>query len=137
MFSLIHTQADCSNLASPLITSVCLSLAMRLQNAVATKMTGFETRTTHATGSLLNIGIELGNWLYIGLHRNTALTVSFDKNRLKKMTLIITCVFVGGTIGAIYFDSIGYILVAFLSLILAWLTIPVIFKDIVLVWRRK
>ncbi len=115
---------------------------MGLHNAVVTKMTQFKTRATHVTGILTDIGIELGRWLYATLNNtsligNTASVSVFNKNRLKEMLLVIICFFIGGLTGAVFFDWIGYVPVMLLSLILAWLTIPVVFKDIVLVWRRK
>jgi uncharacterized membrane protein YoaK (UPF0700 family) len=142
MFSLINIQSLNHILASPLVVSAYLSFTMGLHNAVVTKMTQFKTRATHVTGILTDIGIELGRWLYAALNNtsligNTASVSVFNKNRLTEILLVIICFFIGGLTGAVFFDWIGYVPVMLLSLILAWLTIPVVFKDIVLVWRRK
>ena len=47
------------------VTVVLLCFIMGLQNAVITKISKAEIRTTHITGLVTDLGIELGKWLYI------------------------------------------------------------------------
>ena len=46
------------------ITVLLLAFIMGLQNAVASKTSGGSIRTTHMTGNITDVGIELGKMLY-------------------------------------------------------------------------
>jgi len=50
------------------LTVVLLCFIMGLQNAVITKISRAEIRTTHITGLVTDMGIELGKLLYINPH---------------------------------------------------------------------
>ena len=47
------------------LTVLLLCFMMGLQNAVITKISHAEIRTTHVTGLVTDLGIELGKWLYV------------------------------------------------------------------------
>ena len=46
------------------VTVLLLSFIMGLQNAAVTKMSAAQIRTTHMTGVITDLGIELGKMLY-------------------------------------------------------------------------
>lgn len=104
------------------LTVLILCFIMGLQNAVITKISQAEIRTTHVTGLVTDFGIELGRLLYLNRLTRDDLV---DANRLKLRIhgLLILCFFAGGVIGAIGFKSVGYITTFPLSIILfaiAW-----------------
>jgi uncharacterized membrane protein YoaK (UPF0700 family) len=98
------------NLFAPLfvpMTVVLLCFIMGLQNAVITKISRAEIRTTHVTGLVTDAGIELGKLLYInrsGGHE----PVLANRQRLRIHTLLIACFFSGGLAGALGFKFVGF-----------------------------
>ncbi|NCT81745.1 MAG: DUF1275 domain-containing protein [Comamonadaceae bacterium] len=76
-----------------------LCFTMGLQNALITKVSRAEIRTTHVTGIVTDLGIELGRALY-GAGLNTT--------RLRLLGGLLAAFAVGGLIGAWAFKSLGY-----------------------------
>jgi uncharacterized membrane protein YoaK (UPF0700 family) len=119
------------------MTVMLLCFIMGLQNAVITKLSKAEIRTTHMTGLITDIGIELGKLFYwnaseSGEHPK----VVADRNRLKVLTLLIMFFFVGGVAGAIGFKHVGYIVTVPLALILVTLASVPAFDDVVVLIRH-
>lgn len=85
--------------------SCILLVAMGLQNALVTKISGSVVRTTHLTGLFTDLGIELSQMIFY--KKNT------EQRRLKRAVLlkaiIIAGFFFGGIIGAFMFGWIGRI----------------------------
>lgn len=81
-----------------------LCFTMGLQNALITKVSRSEIRTTHVTGIVTDIGIEIGRFLYgfgdAPVEGNTA--------KLKLLGGLLLAFAVGGVAGAWAFKSIGY-----------------------------
>lgn len=95
---------------SPLIPTTVLVLCyiMGLQNAVITKISHSEIRTTHITGLVTDLGIELGKLTYINrLTRDTL--VDANRDRMRLLLALIAAFFVGGVLGAWGFKTFGYI----------------------------
>jgi uncharacterized membrane protein YoaK (UPF0700 family) len=92
------------------MTVVLLCFIMGLQNAMITKLSGAEIRTTHMTGIVTDIGIELGKLFYWNSSKVDATTPSVLANRakLKVHGTMLTMFFVGGVTGAMGFKHIGY-----------------------------
>ncbi|MEO8118721.1 MAG: YoaK family protein [Rhodoferax sp.] len=105
------------------LTVLVLCFIMGLQNAVITKISNAEIRTTHVTGLVTDLGIELGKLFYINRLTRDRLVVANRKKLSIHFKLIISF-FVGGLLGAIGFKSIGYITTVPLSILL-----------LLLVWR--
>jgi uncharacterized membrane protein YoaK (UPF0700 family) len=93
------------------VTVMLLCFIMGLQNALITKLSGAVIRTTHITGVVTDIGIELGKML---LPRS----LSFDRAHLGTLTRLLTAFFVGGVVGALGFKKLGYFSTVPLALIL-------------------
>ena len=98
------------------LTVILLCFMMGLQNAVITKVSRAEIRTTHVTGLMTDIGIELGRLLY--WHGQVA-----NRGRLLVLSLLATSFFIGGVVGALGFRHLGYLSTVPLALILVALAI--------------
>jgi uncharacterized membrane protein YoaK (UPF0700 family) len=104
---------------------------MGLQNAVITKLSNAEIRTTHITGIVTDIGIELGKLVYWNKSRsNSLLKVRADRLRLKVLTSLASAFSIGALIGALSFKQVGYIATVPLALALMTLVIVPIIDDV-------
>ncbi|VTU27724.1 putative membrane protein [Variovorax sp. PBL-H6] len=118
-------------------TVMLLCFIMGLQNAVITKLSHAEIRTTHLTGILTDIGIELGKLLY----RNAAgppsrLRVMANRERLRVLALLVVFFFCGGLLGAVGFKHVGYVSTVPLALLLLLFAIVPAFDDLANLARR-
>jgi uncharacterized membrane protein YoaK (UPF0700 family) len=88
-------------------TVALLCFTMGLQNAIITKLSHAEIRTTHVTGMVTDIGIELGKMLYpnwtTGKER-----VSADWRKLWLLVGLVGSFFAGGVVGALGFQHVGF-----------------------------
>lgn len=119
------------------LTVVVLCFIMGLQNAVITKISRAEIRTTHVTGLVTDLGIELGKLLYV--NRTTGLPpVQANRSRLRIHALLVAGFFSGGVAGAIGFKMLGYITTIPLAVLLLILTARPVLQDLrALVARRN
>mgnify|MGYP000045820331 FL=1 len=90
------------------LTVVLLCFMMGLQNAVITKISKADIRTTHITGLVTDLGIELGKLFYIN-RTPRATRVLADRARLRLQLILIGGFFTGGLVGALGFKYGGYI----------------------------
>ncbi|MDH0569248.1 DUF1275 domain-containing protein, partial [Pseudomonas oleovorans] len=81
------TLASIEGLFVPL-TVMLLCFIMGLQNALITKLSRAEIRTTHITGIVTDIGIELGKLLYWNRHGEQFGRVQVDRQRLQVLSLL-------------------------------------------------
>ena len=109
-----------------------LCYVMGLQNAIITKITKAEIRTTHMTGISTDIGIELGKLLYWNKSHtaNEKHPVRHNNHKLKGYSLILSMFTVGGVIGASAFKYIGFISVLPMSISLIVVALVQIYKDV-------
>ncbi len=117
------------------LTVLLLCFMMGLQNAVITKISHAEIRTTHVTGLVTDLGIELGKWVYINRLKGPD-TVKANRQRLRVHALLIAFFFVGGLSGAWGFKAWGYITTLPLAALLWTLTMRPVFDDI-RVWLAR
>lgn len=93
------------------ITIMVLCFVMGMQNAIITKVSNSVIRTTHVTGVVTDIGIELGKMLY--WNRTPAgpdfPEVRTNPKRLKLNLSLLLSFFLGGLVGALGFKHIGYL----------------------------
>jgi uncharacterized membrane protein YoaK (UPF0700 family) len=94
-------------LVAPL-TVLVLCYLMGLQNAVITKVSSAVIRTTHVTGLVTDMGIELGRLVYIN-RKDTGFHVHADRGRLAVHVLLFMSFLAGGLAGAFGFRTIGYV----------------------------
>ncbi len=90
------------------LTVLLLCFIMGLQNAVITKISRAEIRTTHVTGLVTDIGIELGKLLYVNRDAGQA-PVLANRQRLRIHSRLVAAFLVGGLAGALGFKYLGYI----------------------------
>lgn len=118
-------------------TVMLLCLTMGLQNAIITKISRAEIRTTHMTGIVTDIGIELGKLLYRGHRVNGERAHHVGvRARLRVLTGLLSAFFLGGLLGALGFQSIGYLATVPLALLLMALAFAPVLDDLTPVWRR-
>jgi uncharacterized membrane protein YoaK (UPF0700 family) len=117
--------------------ALLLCFVMGLQNAILTKASRAEIRTTHMTGVVTDIGIEFGKLIYWNKSQqaNQQDFVKADREKLKNLLALFGMFLVGGIIGAISFQKVGYISVVPLSLSLMLIAGLQVFKDIKLLLK--
>jgi len=101
------------------LTVVLLCFMMGLQNAVISKISKAEIRTTHITGLVTDLGIELGKLVYIN-NISAVSPVMADRPRLRLQLMLIGGFFTGSLMGALGFKYGGYFTTVPLALLL-WL----------------
>lgn len=98
-----------------------LGFVMGQQNALITKVSDATIRTTHVTGMVTDIGIELGKGLYVNRLAH-AEPVRADLAKLGMLTTLVGLFFVGGLMGAVGYLALGFpvlLVPALLLLVLA------------------
>jgi uncharacterized membrane protein YoaK (UPF0700 family) len=112
-------------------TVVLLCFIMGLQNAVITKISHAEIRTTHVTGLVTDVGIELGKLLYVNRPADPpGDRVIADLGRLRVLLLLLTSFFTGGVVGAAGFHTLGFVATVPLALVLVGLAAVPIVDDL-------
>lgn len=108
-------------------TVVLLCFIMGLQNAVVTKLSNAVIRTTHMTGIVTDLGIELGKLVYWNHSKPLDAPVRADRQRLWVLAGLLAAFTLGGVAGAAGFKHVGYVftvpvavLLAVLALVPAW-----------------
>lgn len=107
-----------------------LAFTMGLQNAIITKVSSAQIRTTHVTGMVTDIGIELGKLLYPARAGDPD-PVRGDLGRLRLHAAIVGCFIVGGIAGALGGVWIGYPSVVPLALVVLAIAAGPIADDLV------
>ncbi len=121
-------------------TVLLLSFIMGLQNALVTKLSRAEIRTTHITGIVTDIGIELGKMMYLNRPapgQDTLAPVAGDRQRLKVLSTLAASFFLGGVAGGFGFSRIGYVATVPLALVLMCLAILPLLDDLKNIAIRK
>jgi uncharacterized membrane protein YoaK (UPF0700 family) len=99
-----------------------LSFLMGLQNATVTRISNARVRTTHVTGMVTDIGIEIGNlidliWLRRG--RQEA-EIHYNRERLGLHGITVLSFLTGGMLGVVAYKHMGpYFLFAVAAILLA------------------
>ena len=110
------------------LTVVLLCFIMGLQNAVITKISHAVIRTTHVTGLVTDLGIELGKLLYPS-HANDPHPVQANRARLRVHSQLVAAFFVGALAGALGFKHLGYISTVPLAALLVLLVMRPVLDD--------
>lgn len=92
------------------VTVMFLCFLMGLQNAIITKISNAEIRTTHMTGIVTDIGIELGKVFYFNSEQESPhyKPVRANPAKLKLLLMLLASFSFGGLAGALGFKHIGY-----------------------------
>ncbi|MBA4108402.1 MAG: DUF1275 domain-containing protein [Leptothrix sp. (in: Bacteria)] len=124
IFGLMGERLSLSMTLEVSLTIALLCFVMGLQNAMVTKVSNAEIRTTHVTGLVTDIGIELGKLLYWnGPSPHPVLGKVQANTRKLRILLALTGSFtVGSVVGALGFKHVGYGSTVPLALVLALLS---------------
>lgn len=92
------------------VTVMVLCFIMGLQNAMITKLSRAEIRTTHVTGMITDLGIELGKLAYWNRTPDSESVprVAANPRKLRTLAILVAAFFVGGVTGAVGFGRIGF-----------------------------
>ena len=116
------------------LTLLVLAFTMGLQNALVSKISSSQIRTTHMTGVITDLGIELGKMLYW----NRTASPPDSRVRANRIKLRLYCALLGmfitgGLVGALGFRYVGFVWVVPLALGLMAISLPPLIAD----WRRQ
>jgi uncharacterized membrane protein YoaK (UPF0700 family) len=118
--------------------TVCLlCFVMGLQNAMITKISRAEIRTTHMTGLVTDIGIELGKLFYWNGRRpetdegvdGMAGAVRADRQKLALLGSLLASFLAGGLAGAAGFKHLGFVSTLPLAVVLLALALVPLIDD--------
>jgi uncharacterized membrane protein YoaK (UPF0700 family) len=120
------------------LTVILLCFIMGLQNATMTKMSNAEIRTTHLTGVVTDLGIELGKMLYWNRRHGKSASGYVRARRAKAIFYItlLSMFFSGGMLGAVGFKYIGFSTVLPFAIALFAIAVPPLLQDVVTHFRR-
>lgn len=86
-----------------------LCFLMGMHNAVTTNISGAVVRTTHMTGNVTDLGIELAKLFYRNSRKlEGAPIIRADRGRLKLVGLLLAAFILGGLAGAVGFRHFGF-----------------------------
>jgi uncharacterized membrane protein YoaK (UPF0700 family) len=112
-------------------TVLMLASIMGLQNALVTKISSSAIRTTHMTGVITDLGIELGKLLYWNrLVTSGDGQVRADRSKLRLYVGLLSAFMGGGLVGAAGFKYVGFIWVVPLATLLLVLSLPPLVSDL-------
>lgn len=122
------------------LTVLVLAFTMGLQNALVTKISASQIRTTHMTGVITDLGIELGKLLYWNRHPDLLESASgvqpaavrANHFKLRLYSILLLSFFAGGIVGATGFKHVGFIWVLPLAAVLLIVSLPPLVAD----WRK-
>ncbi len=113
------------------VTVILLSFIMGMHNATVTNISNAEVRTTHMTGIVTDLGVELSRLFYFNrTKRRRAQKIIANRDRIKLHCLILVSFLVGGLVGALGFKHIGYKVTLFFSAFLFFLAWRPIIYDL-------
>lgn len=110
-------------------TVLLLCYVMGLQNAIITKISGAEIRTTHMTGNATDLGIELGKLFYWNDKRHPERVLA-NREKLGIHAGLITLFVAGGCLGAFGFKQLGFGLTVPLACLLLVIAAGPVWDDI-------
>ncbi len=110
MFGLMGANLQTKEFIHMSLTAILLCYVMGLQNALVTKISNAEIRTTHVTGLVTDIGIELGKLFYWNREpdNESAAFVAANRRKLRVHLLLVASFFIGGVLGAFGFKYVGF-----------------------------
>lgn len=114
-------------------TVALLCFIMGLQNAVVTKLSNAVIRTTHMTGIVTDLGIELGKLLYWNRADAASPRVIADRDRMRVLAGLLGAFVGGGLVGAYGFKRLGYGFTVPLAVVLTVVALVPLWDD----WRRR
>jgi uncharacterized membrane protein YoaK (UPF0700 family) len=112
-------------------TVLLLCFIMGLQNAIVTKASKAEIRTTHMTGVVTDLGIELGRLMFWNRTHDPLLDyqVVADKDRLRIHSAVLGLFFGGALAGAIAYKAFGFFATVPIAAVLMAISAPTLLQE--------
>ena len=120
----------------PQLFVAVLCFTMGLQNAVITKMSDATIRTTHVTGMVTDIGIELGKLLYRNPPGDPD-PVRANPHKMRLHATIILTFLAGGVLGLLLFRVMEYYALMVPSAVLMLAASQPIYADVRVAWATR
>jgi len=108
---------------------VVLCFTMGLQNATITKVSNAQIRTTHVTGMVTDIGIELGKLSYRSRMEGVP-PVRADLGKLGMLAGLVALFLVGGVLGATGYLHAGFPILVVPAVVLLVVAVPPVVTDL-------
>ena len=126
--------ANLKSFATLLVPTAVLLLCfiMGLQNAIVTKISNAVIRTTHMTGVITDLGIELGRLIYWN-HSRAANDIQIVRANTDKLVIhasLLGLFFSGGIAGALAFKAMGFSATLPIALVLVAMALPAVLLDL-------
>ena len=119
------------------LTVLVLAFTMGLQNALVSKISSSQIRTTHMTGVITDMGIELGKLFYWNQGaRPPELQVRANRIKLRLYAMLLGAFMAGGVVGAAGFKYLGFVWVLPMAGLLLLMSLPPLWSDC-LRYRRR
>ena len=93
------------------------------------KISNAEIRTTHVTGLVTDLGIEIGKMLYFNRLPGEKKVLA-NRHKLRLHLTLVTSFFIGGLAGAVGFKMLGYLSTVALAALLLALVLRPILQDV-------
>jgi uncharacterized membrane protein YoaK (UPF0700 family) len=131
VFGLVGASLQLHEFVSVSLTAILLCYVMGLQNALVTKISNAEIRTTHITGLVTDLGIELGRLVYWNrTDQAIAPLVRANRAKLRVLTALIAAFAFGGVMGAMGFKYVGYVSTVPLAVLLLVVSVAPLFRRV-------
>ena len=131
VFGLVGVTLKAHEFITVSMTAILLCYVMGLQNALITKISNAEIRTTHITGLVTDLGIELGRLIYWNRTGQLfAPTVRANRAKLRVLGALIGAFTLGGIIGALGFKYVGYVSTIPLAVMLVVMSAASFFRSV-------
>ena len=136
VFGLIGAQLNAIHGLFVPVAVVLLSFMMGMHNSMVTTISNAEVRTSHMTGIVTDLGIELSRLFYFNRTRDTRVQpIRANRDKLKLHGLVLAAFFGGGLVGAWTFKHVGFKMALFLAAFLFFLAVRPLFQDLRVRWR--
>ncbi|MDO5679954.1 MAG: YoaK family protein [Pelistega sp.] len=122
------------------LTVAVLCFIMGLQNAIITDISHYALRSTHVTGTVTDIGIELGRlfyWNRAAKRDNNLVPVHSNIKKFKLLLQVLILFFVGGVVGALGFRHFGFLYTCGTALILVYIAAGPMWDDAKAILQRR
>lgn len=114
--------------AGHLFSLACLCFIMGMQNATITKLSGARIRTTHVTGMVTDIGIEIGRSVYRFMRPRQG-GIAPASGKLSLLVGQVLAFLAGGVIGAFGYAYVGFPFSLPLAAVLLAISLPPLLFD--------
>ncbi len=130
LFGVAGARLDRAASLSASATVLLLCFIMGLQNAILTKVSDARIRTTHVTGLVTDLGIELGKLAYWNRTPEHGAPVRADREKMGLLASLLASFVAGGVAGALGFKTAGFAATVPLALLLAAMAVAPVLDDL-------